>query len=149
MPSTTPWSCLALLSALWLAACAGAIGAQPDLIAEVKRYYDAHAMEEGGLCGSPVLGGVTGSKIEEESAERLTIRVSYSYRDPSMNPAGYTPETLFTGRKSNIAGPSQCKGFGTRSFTLARRADGYGVLDMSGPQRKGIRINRIDKSKVW
>jgi hypothetical protein len=75
--------------------------------------------------------------------------VRYAYSDPSMASPGYTPESLNTGRKANIAGPSRCRGFATRSFTIARRADGYEVLAMTGSQRKGIKINKIDTSKVW
>jgi hypothetical protein len=144
-----PWPCLAVLGGLGLAACAGGIAAQPEMLAEVKRYYDRHALEEGGLCGSPRLDGVNGSSIGQENAERLTLRVSYAYSDPSMKPAGYTNQTLYNGRQSNIAGPSQCQGFSTRSFTLARRADGYEVLEMTGPQRKGITIKRIDTGNLW
>jgi hypothetical protein len=149
MPSMMPWRYLLLLSGLGLAGCAGEIAAQPEMLAEVKRYYDRHALEEGGLCGSPRLDGVNGSSIGQENAERLTLRVSYAYSDPSMKPAGYTNQTLYNGRQSNIAGPSQCQGFSTRSFTLARRADGYEVLEMTGPQRKGITIKRIDTGNLW
>jgi hypothetical protein len=149
MPSMICWPRLAVLTGLGLAACASGLRGQPDLLAEVRRYYDRYAMEEGGLCGSPRLGRVTASRLEEESAERLMLRVSYVYTDPGTSPAGYDEETLWTGQRANIAGGNQCRGFGNRSFTIARRADGYEVLEMTGPQRKGIKINRVDDSNVW
>ena len=149
MPPIISWPRLAVLSGLGLAACASEIHGQPDLLAEVRRYYDRHAIEEAGLCGSPRLDRVTRSSIQQEAAERLTVRVSYIYSDPGTSPAGYNEETLWTGRPSNITGGRQCRGLASRSFTVARHGDRYEVLDMTGPQRKGIRINRIDDSKVW
>jgi hypothetical protein len=118
--------------ALIACACAGSeLAGQPGLRTVVKRHYDARAMEEGGLCRSPELGLVTSSSIEEQSADRLVVRVSYAYKDPTFRLLG------------------GCRGFGTRLFTVARRPDGFEVLEMTGPRREGIRINRIDDSDVW
>jgi hypothetical protein len=77
--------------------------------------------------------------------------VDYAYDDPSVRPTAWGQ---FAARAEgpgpvNIAGPSQCRGFGTRTFTVARKADGLEVIAMTGSQRKGIRINRIDTSNVW
>ena len=74
---------------------------------------------------------MTSSSVEEQSADRLVVRVSYAYRDPSFK--------LLT----------ECKGFGTRLFTVARGAGGFEVLEMTGPRRDGIIIKRIDDSNVW
>ena len=124
-----------MLSWLALVACAGCAGGdlaeQPGLETAVKNHYDARALERGGLCASPELGLVTSSRIQEQSLERLVVRVSYSYKDPNARLA------------------AQCRGFGTRTFTVARSADGFEVLEMTGPRREGIRINRIDDSDVW
>ena len=88
-------------------------------------------MEQGGLCASPRLDLVTSSSLHEQTVGRLVVRVSYAYSDPVAKASG------------------QCRGFGTRSFTVAKRADGFEVLEMTGPRREGIRINRIDHSDVW
>ena len=115
----------------------------------MKRYYDRYATEEGGLCRSPQLGVVTARGVEEQSADRLVVRVSYLYRDPSMRPAGFTEPRSDRTVRPGIAGPRQCRGSGTRSLRSPRRADGFEVLEMTGPQHKGIRVNRIDDSNVW
>ena len=124
-----------MLSWLALVACAGCAGGdlagQPGLGTAVKSHYAARALERGGLCASPELGLVTSSRIEEQTLDRLVVRVSYSYQDPNARFA------------------AQCRGFGTRTFTVARSADGFEVLEMTGPRREGIRINRIDDSDVW
>lgn len=148
MPSPFRWPVVAIV--FGLAACAtgatGDLAGQPGLPAKVKSYYDKYAMEEGGLCGSPQFGLVTRSRIEEETADRLILRVSYVYSDPSYKPAGYTEAGPVGGQPVRA---SQCRGLNTRSFTIARGADGLEVLGMTGSQRKGIKINKIDTSKVW
>lgn len=111
--------------------CATQLGGGPGLREALTRHYNAHATEEGGLCASPELGLVTSSSVQEQAADRLVVRVSYAYRDP-------------VGQASR-----QCRGFGTRTFTVAKRADGFEVIEMTGPRRDGIRINRIDDSDVW
>jgi hypothetical protein len=111
--------------------CATQLGGEPGLGEALERHYNAHATEEGGLCASPKLGPVTSSSVQERTADRLVVRVSYAYRDPVGEASG------------------QCRGFGTRSFTVARSADGFEVVGMTGPRRDGIRINRIDDSDVW
>ncbi len=127
------------------------LAGEPGLLTKVKSYYDQHAMEEGGLCRSPEFGLVTGSSIEERTADHVVVRVSYVYSDPSVKATGWGeyaagPEGL---APVNIAGPSKCRGFGTRTFTVARKADGLEVTEMTGSQRKGLRINKIDTSNVW
>ena len=138
MPWAVRWPCLAVLCGLGLAACAGGLAGQPDLLADVKRYYDRYAMEEGGLCASPQLGPVTGSSVQEQSADRLILRVTYVYSDQDA-------KTAPIGSK----GPSRCRGVGTRNFTIAKAAGGFEVLEMTGAQHKGIKIIEIDDSKVW
>jgi len=120
---------LALVAA---AGCAGGqIAGQPGLKPVIQLYYDTRALEENGLCRSPELGLVTSSSIEEQSADRLVVRVSYAYKDPNFKLLG------------------DCRGFGTRLFTVAKGAKGYEVLEMTGPRREGIYIKRIDDSNVW
>ena len=151
MRSPSRWSRVAVFFGLGLAACAASdeLAGQPGLLADVKSYYDRYAMEEGGLCNTPEFRRATGSSIEEQTADRLVVRVSYAYSDPSFKSAsGYTGSSIMGGQPG-LAGPSRCRGFSTRSFTIARRADGFEVLDMTGSQRKGIQIKKIDRSKVW
>jgi hypothetical protein len=147
------WAPVAILGGL--IACAGGaneeLAGQPGLLGQVRSYYDQHAMEEGGLCGSPRLARVTGSSLEQESAERMVVRVSYAYNDPSVRPTAWGQFSAGPGgaKPAGIAGPSRCRGFGTRTFTAARNADGLKVIAMTGAQRKGFKINKIDTSNVW
>ena len=123
-----------LLCALAVVACAGCapgLAGAPGLEAAVKRRYDARAIEQGGLCASPKLALVTASSVREQAADRLAVRVSYAYSDPADRASG------------------RCRGFGTRSFTVERSAEGFDVVAMTGPRRDGIRISRIDDSGVW
>jgi hypothetical protein len=119
-----------------LVACTGGPGRQlageSDLFTEVKRYYDRHGMEVAGRCRTPELGGVLRSTVLERDADRLVIRVGYTYNDPN--------ERLL----------DECRGVGERIFTVARRDGGLEVVEMTGTQHpKGIRIERIDDSDVW
>ncbi|HSA81253.1 MAG TPA: hypothetical protein VLE23_10545 [Geminicoccaceae bacterium] len=119
------------LALIACAGCATQLAGEPGLAEALKRHYDARATEEGGLCATPELDLVTSSSLQEQTADRLVVRVSYAYSDPVGQASG------------------QCRGFGTRTFTLAKGADGFEVLEMTGPRREGIRVNRIDDSDVW
>jgi hypothetical protein len=133
-PAMCPPGLATFLRGLALLACAGCasqIAGEPELEAALKRHYDARATEEGGLCSSPRFDLVTSSSLQEQTADRLVVRVSYAYSDPVRKASG------------------QCRGFGTRTFTVARSADGFEVLEMTGLRRDGIRINKIDHSNVW
>jgi hypothetical protein len=133
-PAMGPPALVRILCGLALVACAGCateVGGARDLKAALKRHYDARAMEEGGLCASPELDLVTSSSVQERTMGRLVVRVSYAYSDRVAQASG------------------QCRGFGTRTFTLAKSADGFAVIEMTGPRRDGIRINRIDHDGVW
>jgi hypothetical protein len=119
------------LGALSLSACTSNLTGEPGLMDDVKRYYDQHAIEVAGRCRTPRLGAVISSDVLERSPERLVIRIRYSY---SQAKAQYEGE---------------CDGFGDRTFTITGQPGKYDVVEMSGIQRKGIRIQRIDSSKVW
>ena len=125
-----------LLLALTLAACAGGpraeLAGEPGLYAALKSYYDRHGLEDAGRCLAPELGAVTSSEVLERAADRLVVRADYVYSD------GAAP---FRG---------DCRGFGSRVFTVARNPDGLEVVEMTGTQHpKGVRIERIDDSGVW
>ena len=119
------------LALIACAGCATQLAGEPGLGEALQRHYDAHATEQGGLCASPRFGPVTSSSVQEQTADRLVVGVSYAYSDQGGQASG------------------QCRGFGRRIFTVARSADGFEVLEMTGPRREGIRINRIDDSNVW
>jgi len=134
LPASSPPGLAGFLCGLALVACAGCateVAGEPGLEVALKRHYDARAMEEGGLCASPKLDLVTSSSLQEQALDCLVVQVSYAYSDPVAKASG------------------QCRGFGTRTFTVAKGADGLEVLEMTGPRREGIRINRIDHSDVW
>ncbi|MCE3247415.1 MAG: hypothetical protein K0R41_1240 [Geminicoccaceae bacterium] len=65
--------------ALWLCACAGdpranpawTLGGEPGLLFVIKQYYERNALEEGGICASPLLEGVTRSRVVEEDDRLL------------------------------------------------------------------------------
>jgi len=131
-----PTRLAAMLVGAALVACTGGPDAQlagePGLFTEVKRYYDRYGMEVAGRCRTPELGGVLRSTVLERDADRLVIRVGYTYNDPN--------ERLL----------NECRGLGERVFTVARRDGGLEVVEMTGTQHpKGIRIERIDDSGVW
>jgi hypothetical protein len=143
------WSrCVVVLTALGLAACAGEHVTQPDMLSAVRNYYDRYATEEGGLCNKPQFGVVTASSIEEQNADRLVLRVRYVYSTPLPRSEDFTTFYVPLAQPGKT-GPSMCKGVATRSFTIAKRTDGFEVLQMTGPQRRGIKIIKIDTSKVW
>jgi hypothetical protein len=112
--------------ALALAACQAGGPLAPDPLEQaVTTYYDAHALEENGLCPAPHMVGVTSVRpVEQDAGGRRVVRVRYRYRDWFM-----------TGEE-NLG---QCTGFEGRTFTLAAdpaARGGWRVVDMSGPQRR-------------
>jgi hypothetical protein len=121
------------LLALALAACAGGeIAGEPGVMAAVRTYYESHGLEGGGRCLHPQVVGTPAGQVLESTAERLVLRVAYTYSDPS---------TIYHGT---------CRGSGTRVFTLARTPDGPKVTDMTGARNPGgIHFERIDDSNVW
>lgn len=130
------WCLKGVLGGLALAACTGGpsheLAGEPGLFLDVKKYYERHAMEVGGRCRTPELGGVIGTRVIERTGERLVIEARYTYDDPNAELKG------------------ECRGIGQRTFTVVRRGGGHEVVAMTGPQHpKGIRIDRIDDSKVW
>jgi hypothetical protein len=139
---------LVVLTALVLAACASKHVAQPDTVTAMRNYYDQHAIEEGGLCNNPQFGLVTQSSIQEQTADRLVLRVRYVYSNPLPRSDNFTNFYVPLAQPGKT-GPTKCRGVGTRDFTIAKRTDGFEVLQMTGPQRQGIKIVKIDTSKVW
>lgn len=119
----------------WLAACADGplsspgtgLAGEPGLRPVVQRYYDARATEENGRCRSPLMDGILTSRILETPPQGLVVQVRYLYRDLSADLRG------------------ACRGFGNRTFTVARDPGGFTVVDMTGGQHPtGLRLRLAD-----
>jgi len=133
-----PGMALLLLAALWLGACSGdprdnpawTLGGEPGLLFVIKQYYERNAMEEGGLCASPLLEGVTRSRVTEED-DRLTVDLGYYYTD--MVRDGDDCDRF---RLLRCGVMRECQGFAERTFVVGRQGDWLRVQEMSG-ERKG------------
>jgi hypothetical protein len=115
-----------LLAALALVGCSS-LPPRDDLAAEIAEHYASHASEEDGRCASPEIATVTKRKVLASSAESTTLRVRYSYFDPSAVAGTDWTRVLQAERP--------CTGVAERDFTLARGQLGYQVVGMSGPVR--------------
>jgi hypothetical protein len=118
---------LATMTILALAACSSdsfrSLAGMPGLYPVVQRYYDSRATEQNGRCRAPLLDGVLSSRIEQSDGQRLVVQVRYLYRD-------------LTAEEGNA-----CKGFGNRTFTISRDAEGMKVIAMTGEQHpRGLRL---------
>jgi hypothetical protein len=108
---------------LALAGCAGRIdsayfGPPGPLERLIMRHYERYASEGG--CFRPVIDGFTNTTVLEDTTDRLVVHTRYLWRD----------------RVQEGGGSGQvCRGFGGRTFTLARDPDGrVVVVEMSGQQ---------------
>jgi hypothetical protein len=134
-----PGFVLALLasSALWLGACdprdnpAWTLGGEPGLLFVLKQYYERNALEEGGTCGSPLLEGVTHSRIAQEDDDRLTVDLGYYYRDVRRD-----GDDCSRFRLLRCGVMRECQGFAARSFVVEREAEGFRVIEMGGEQKR-------------
>jgi hypothetical protein len=128
-------TCLVSAS-IWLAACSGDpaqnpawdLAGHPGLLYWIRFYYEQNALEENGRCSSPLLEGVSRSEVLAEDDEQLVVRLTYRYRDfmrdkPRL-PSGQFP--LFR----------ECRGFATRTFTIAKAGGELRVASMDGPQKR-------------
>jgi hypothetical protein len=130
---------LVALAALWLGACSGdprdnpawTLGGEPGLLFVIKQYYERNALEEGGICASPLLEGVTHSRVVEEGGERLSVNLGYYYRDMVRD-----GDDCGRFRLARCGVMRECQGFAERSFVLGRDGAALKVLEMSGA-RKG------------
>lgn len=116
---------------LLLAGCAGmnTLAGREGLAVPVRNYYADHATEEGGLCPTPLIRGITQTEVLEETDERLVLRLRYTYQDQ-----------MFSSMEVDSLGfvqPQSCVGFASRVFTISVGPEGGAaeVLEMSGPQR--------------
>jgi len=112
------------VAAVLLAACTATriesvhFAAPGDVEWTIMRHYERYASEGG--CFRPVIDGFTTTTVLEDTADRLVVHTRYLWRD----------------RIQEGGGSGQvCRGFGERTFTLARDPDGrLVVVEMSGQQ---------------
>jgi hypothetical protein len=114
-------------SALLLVGCTALPPPQDRLAEEIAAYYAENASEEAGRCPSPEIASVTKRKVLASGGAATTLRVRYSYFDPSVAAAADWTRVLVAERA--------CTGFSERDFTLQRGELGYRVVAMSGPVR--------------
>jgi hypothetical protein len=127
--------------ALWLGACSGdprdnpawTLGGEPGLLFVLKQYYERNALEEGGVCASPLLEGVTRSRVVEQDGDRLAVDLGYYYRDMIRD-----GDDCSRFRLLRCGVMRECQGFASRSFVVEREPDGFRVVEMGG-DRKGRR----------
>jgi hypothetical protein len=136
MPGAGSRLALLVLGALGLGACdprdnpAWTLGGEPGLLFVLKQYYERNALEEGGVCSSPLLEGVTRSRVVEEDG-RLSVDLGYYYRDMIRDDCRPLPN-------AGCRALPECRGFAARSFVVEREADGFRVVEMGG-DKKGRR----------
>lgn len=119
---------LPVLSAALLAACSWqgpSLAGYDGLQWQVQSFYDARALEGYASCPQPRMTAVTGTRMVEETPQRVTMDLRYHYRDDSnsvsVDGAGDKPG---------------CDGWGERRFTFSRTSTGGLVVEsMTGPQR--------------
>jgi hypothetical protein len=137
MPEAGPKLALLALSALWLGACdprtnpAWTLGGEPGLLFVLKQYYERNALEEGGVCSSPLLEGVTRSRVVEDDGDRLAVDLGYYYRDTIRD-----GDDCSRFRPLRCGVMRECQGFASRSFVVEREADGFRVIEMGGDQKR-------------
>lgn len=105
---------------------------EPGLLFWVKQHYERHAVEENGICTAPLLDGATRARLVEETEDKLVVELAYYYRDMIRGPEDDCSRL----RPARCFLMVPCRGFGARTFTVAKTADGLEVVDMSGPQRR-------------
>jgi hypothetical protein len=126
------------LGSLALAACTGdpaqnpawTLDGQPGLLFPIKQFYEARAFEENGRCTAPLLEGVTQSRVTEKGSNRLMVDLGYYYRD-----MGHNGDDCERFRPLRCGVFRECQGFAERRFTVEKTANGFKVIEMSGPQQ--------------
>lgn len=127
------------LALLALIACdptknpAWTLGGEPGMLFVVKQYYELNALEEYGRCSSPILEGVSSSRVVEDEPGRFNIDLTYYYRDMGHDRC---ERRLPNGACSALM---ECRGFAERSFAVGKDKEGLSVLEMSGPKKGRVR----------
>jgi hypothetical protein len=87
----------------------------PGAKEQITSYYAANAREGGGNCGAGNMNDIGGARVVTESADQVVLAVDYGFSATAMG--GNT---------------SQCSGFSSREFTLAKGGSGWTVTGMTG-----------------
>ncbi len=105
-----------------LAACTFApeLAEFPGAAQQIRRLYEARAMERNAGCTIMRMRAITGHTVLADTPERLVLSVRY----------GYEPFN----RMSDF-GQDACIGFGERTFVFARTGTGLTLIEMGGEQR--------------
>jgi hypothetical protein len=140
-----------LLAALVLLACSSHSGGpvDPAVLAAIERFYEAVGREKGGRCQQLEMA-ILSSSVTDRSAESITLDVRYTYRDPQMRFPFWTnrQDPVTTGRwPKELAG--ECRGSGTRTFTVADRDGDYEVTAMTGARDDGITIEKVRNPSIF
>jgi len=106
------------------------LAGEPGLLFEIQQHYERNALEEGGRCPAPLLGGVTRTEILEDTPERMVLSLNYAYRDMIRD-----GDDCSEMRPARCGIMRECRGFAQRTFTVARTDGGLEVVGMTGPQR--------------
>lgn len=108
--------------AVILAACTFApeLAEFPGAAQQIRRLYEARAMERNAGCTIMRMRAITGHTVLADTPERLVLSVRY----------GYEPFN----RMSDF-GQDACIGFGERTFVFARTGTGLTLIEMGGEQR--------------
>lgn len=105
----------------------------PDLVKnKIERHYAKYASEERGFCSRPYIDTITKVDIRENTSERWVAEIRYHYLDRLRDED--------TGSNRKI-----CRGFASRTFTLASVNGDLAVVDMSGTGCAGsfFSLNRV------
>ena len=101
-------------------------GPSSFLQSKVERFYRQHAAEQGGRCSRPFMDAITKVDVIEDTPERWVAEIRYRYKDRLRD------EDAGSDRKI-------CRGFASRTFTLASTDGESEVIEMSGTAcRRGI-----------
>jgi hypothetical protein len=126
----------AAILALGLVACgapednpAWQLGGHPGLLYRIKQHYERHGIEEGGRCTAPIMEGVTRSQVVDDGNDQLEVTLTYYYRDWLRD-----GDDCDRKRPLRCGVMRECRGFATRSFTVAKGEDGLKVTAMTGSQ---------------
>jgi hypothetical protein len=91
----------------------------PGAAQQIRRLYEAKALEHGGYCVLPRIRVITESRVVSEDARHLVLDVTYFYEP-------FTDQDRFRGT---------CKQFASRTFTFLKSDGGLAIVGMSGEQR--------------
>lgn len=129
---------LALAGVMTLGACAppalwyGGGRLEPGVAPLIRAHYEAHAVEQDGRCPDPVIEGAIETRLLDESADRLRVRIGYRYRDRMIGEGDLAPVL-----QPPVPTELTCRGFAERDVVLARTPEGLRVLEMTGAMREG------------